>query len=142
MAKEDRRENAGYAVNPGERRLWASALIILGTIGLATGFFRLPGLWSGYVLDAVGPAWNYILIRGLFAKRQPTVVSGFFTPEAALAFIIAVCFLIEGAQYLNLYEAHYDAFDFLAYVSLLVPCYVIDRWLLHRRSSLSRDSAH
>jgi hypothetical protein len=53
----------------------------------------------------------------------------------ALGFIIAACFLVEGAQFFGLYEAHFDPFDFLAYVSLLVPCYLIDKWRLHARSS-------
>jgi hypothetical protein len=119
--------------HPEERRVWAAALIILCTVGLATGFYPVPGFWSSYVLDIVGPAWNYILIRGLFARNQTTPISGLFTPEVALGFISAVCFLVEAAQFLDLYEAHFDPFDFLAYVSLLVPCYAIDRWRLHLR---------
>jgi hypothetical protein len=117
-----------------EHRFWAAALVALGTIGLATGIVRAPGFWSSYVLDIVGPAWNYILIRGLFSKRQPAMLSRFFTPEAALFSLIAVCFLIEAGQYIRLYEAHYDPYDFLAYVSLLVPCYAVDRWSLNRQS--------
>ena len=121
------------ANHPGERRFWAASLIILGTNGLATGFYPVAGFWSSYVLDIVGPAWNYILIRGLFAKNQTTFISTFFKPEVALGSIIAACFLIETAQFLNLYEAHFDYFDFLAYISLVVPFYIIDKCLLKRR---------
>ena len=116
-----------------EHHWWAAALVLLGTLGLATGFIRVPGFWSNYVLDVVGPAWNYILIRGLFSRKQPTTLSRLFGPEVAIVVIIVVCVLIEGAQYLQLYDAHYDPYDFVAYVSLVLPCYVIDRWRLQFR---------
>jgi len=106
-----------------------------GTIGLATGVLRIPGFWSSYVLDIVGPAWNYILLRGLFSRTQPAMLSRFLPPEAVLVIIVTACFLIEAAQYLQLYEAHYDPFDFIAYASLVVPCYTIDRWLLNRHAT-------
>ena len=118
----------------GERRFWATSLVILGTLGLATGFYPVQGFWSSYTLDIVGPAWNFILIRGLFAKNQPTFLSKLFTPDLALGSIVSVCFLVETAQYFGLYDAHFDPFDFLAYVSLLLPCYAIDKCLLHRRA--------
>jgi hypothetical protein len=86
------------------------------------------------VLDMAGPAWNYALLRGLFSRKQPAMLSRFLTPERALFLIIAVCGLIEAMQYFKLYEAHYDPCDLLAYVSLLVPRYAIDRWLLGRHS--------
>ena len=114
---------------------WKAALVTFGTIGLATGAFRIPGFWSSYVLDIVGPAWNYILMRGLFSRTQPAMLSRFLPPEAILVIIVAVCFLIEAAQYLQLYEAHYDPLDFVAYASLVVPCYTIDRWLLNRHAT-------
>jgi hypothetical protein len=108
--------------------------MVLGAVGLAAGFIRGPRFWSGYVLDIVGPAWNYILIRGLFSKSQPAMLSRFVNPEAAFVLIATVCFLIEVAQYLELYDATYDPRDFLAYLSLLVPCYIVDRWQSNRRS--------
>ena len=117
-----------------EHRYWAVSLVVLGTIGLSTGLVSARGFWSSYVLDTVGPAWNYILLRGLFSKTQPAMLSRFLTPEGTLFLIVIVCSLIEAAQYFQLYEAHYDPYDFLAYVSLLVPCYAIDRWLLNRQS--------
>ena len=117
-----------------EYRYWAVALVVLGTIGLSTGLVRARGFWSSYVLDVVGPAWNYILLRGLFSKTQPAMLSRFLTPEGTLLLIVAVCGVIEAAQYFQLYEAHYDPYDFLAYVSLLLPCYAIDRWMLNRQS--------
>lgn len=114
---------------------WKAAIITLGTIALATCLVRSPGFWSSYVLDIVGPPWFYILVRGLFSKTQPAMLARFLSPEAALVIMMAACFLIETAQYFRLYEAHYDSLDFVAYVSLLVPCYVTDRWLVNRRTS-------
>jgi hypothetical protein len=37
-----------------------------------------------------------------------------------------VCAGIEVAQYFNLYEATYDPWDFLAYVVILIPLFLID----------------
>ena len=106
----------------------------LGTIALATGAFPVPGFWSSYVLDMVGPAWIYILFRGLF-RPEPTAFSKYFTPEITVVSFTAICFLIEGAQYLQIYESHFDPLDFLAYVSILWPVYLIDRWMLNRRAA-------
>lgn len=82
---------------------WKVSLVTFGTISLATGIIRVPGFWSSYVLDIMGPAWNYILIRGLFSRTQPAMLSRILRPEAALILIVATCFLVETAQYLRLY---------------------------------------
>jgi drug/metabolite transporter (DMT)-like permease len=115
-------------------RWWAAALVLLGSVGLATGIISGPRFWNGYVLDIVGPAWNYVLVRGLFSKSQPAMLSKFLNPEAAIILIASACFLIEAAQYLELYDASYDPLDFVAYVSLLIPCYMVDRWLTNRHT--------
>lgn len=120
-------------VQSGDYRYWKAALVTLGTIALASGLVRSPGFWSSYALDVVGPAWIYILIRGLFSKRQPAMLAPLLSPEGALASIVFACSLIEAAQYFRLYEAHFDPLDFVAYVSLLVPCYVTEKWLVGRR---------
>ncbi len=80
-------------------------MVLMGTLGLATCFVRIPGFWSGYVLDIVEPARNYIVIRGLFAQERAGMMSRIFTPEVTLGFIVSVCFLVEAAQYLELYDA-------------------------------------
>jgi len=116
---------------------WKVSLVMFGTISLATGIIRVPGFWSSYMLDIMGPAWNYILIRGLFSRTQPAMLSRILMPEAALVLIVATCFFVEVAQYLRLYESTYDPFDLVAYVSLIVPCYIIDRRLLKRHSTVT-----
>jgi hypothetical protein len=58
------------------------------------------------------------------------VLAQFLLPEVALVIVVTACFLFEAAQQLRLYEAHFDPIDFAAYVSLVVPCYVAERWLV------------
>jgi len=111
---------------------WKIAIILLGTIALLSGLVKDPGFWSSYVLDIVGPAWNYILLRGLYTSKKSTFMSLKFTPETAAFIILGTCVLVETAQYFKLYDAYFDPYDFLAYVSLLLPCYLLDKYLLNR----------
>ena len=55
---------------------------------------RSPGFWSSYLLDIVGPAWIYILMRGLVSRTQPAMLGRFLNPEAALVISVGACFLI------------------------------------------------
>ncbi len=105
---------------------WAVALFIFIGIGLATIRFDLGGFWKGYVLDMVGPAWNYILFRGLFTYKADNTWTRFFTAKKKLFIFISICLAIEVSQYFKIYEATYDSWDFLAYVSILVPLFLID----------------
>ena len=105
---------------------WAFGLFILGGAGLATVWIDLGDFWKRYVLDMTGPAWNYILFRGLFTSSTENVWTRFFTPKNTLFIFLVVCFGIEYAQYLNLYEATFDQWDFLAYISILVPLFILD----------------
>jgi hypothetical protein len=111
---------------------WKIMLISFCLIGLSTGIFRSPGFWSSYVLDIAGPAWNYILIRGIYHSKHPSFLSIRFSPESALLLIIVICFLIETSQYFNLYSAHFDLYDYIAYVSGIIPCYIIDKLTLEK----------
>jgi len=105
---------------------WAITLAILCATGLATLNFDLGGIWKGYVLDMIGPAWNYILFRGLFTAKANNAWTRFFTPNKTLIIFIFVCFAIEAFQYFKLYDATFDPWDLLAYISILVPLYLID----------------
>ena len=86
------------------------------------------------VLDIVGPAWNYILIRGLYSSKNQTFLKIKFSPESAALLIIGICFIIETGQYFRIYEAHFDPYDYLAYISLILPCYLIDKLILRNKS--------
>ena len=107
---------------------WAAGLVILGGTGLATNWIDLGAFWKGNVLDMTGPAWNYILFRGLFTSYRENAWTRFFTPKKTLFIFLLICAGIEGAQYLNLYEATYDPWDFLAYVVILIPLFIIDSY--------------
>ena len=51
---------------------WAATMILLGTAGISTIWVDGGPFWKGYVLDMTGPAWNYILFRGLFTAYAET----------------------------------------------------------------------
>jgi len=87
---------------------WAAGVVILGITGLATNWLDLGSFWKSYVLDITGPAWNYILFRGRFTSKVDNRWTRFFTPKRTVIIFIVVCTVIEGMQYLKLYEATFD----------------------------------
>lgn len=101
-------------------------MIVFGTTGVSTTFTDFGAFWNGYVLDITGPAWNYILVRGRFREYADNVWTRFFTPVKTLAIFVFVAYGIELAQFFELYDSTYDPWDLLAYVSLLIPIFVID----------------
>jgi len=105
---------------------WAICLFVFGLTGISTIWINLGSFWNGYVLDMTGPAWNYILFRGLFTTYSENKWTRFFTPLRTVLIFLFVCFSIEGAQYLNWYDATYDLWDIFAYISILIPIFVID----------------
>ena len=113
---------------------WAAAIVLFGSTGLATIWTNLGPFWKGYVLDMVGPAWNYILFRGLFTKKASNAWTRFFTPVRTFVIFIFVCAAIEMAQYYKLYDATYDPWDFLAYVSFLFPIFLMDFYLTRKEA--------
>ena len=112
---------------------WAACMVLLGGTGLATIWIDLGDFWKGYVLDMTGPAWNYILFRGLFTSYTENSWTLFFTPKRTLFIFLLVCFGIEGAQYLKLYESTYDPWDLLSYISILIPLFLVDSYQLTRK---------
>ena len=112
---------------------WAAALITIGSIGLSTTFLDFGAFWKGYVLDITGPAWNYILFRRLSHAYTDNAWTRFFTPRKTVLIFLAACTAIEGAQFLGLYDATFDPHDFLAYISILVPLFIIDNHLAKPR---------
>ncbi len=104
---------------------WAIALALLWGVGISTIWIDLGAFWKGYIL-AVGPAWNYILFRGLFTAKADNAWTRFFTPKKTFFIFLIVCFSIEGAQYFNLYESTYDPWNLIAYISILTPLYLLD----------------
>ena len=107
---------------------WAITLVICCAVGISTSWLDFGPFWKGYVLDITGPAWNYILVRGLFTKYTDNAWRRFFTPIRTYFIFVLVCFAIENAQFFNLYDATFDSLDFVAYVSLLTPAFLLDLW--------------
>lgn len=105
---------------------WAVGLFIFLITGLSTIWIDLGSFWRGYVLDMTGPAWNYILFRGLFTIQANNIWTRFFTAKKTYIIFVGVCILFEGIQYFNLYESTYDPWDFLAYFSILTPLFILD----------------
>ncbi|NQT61789.1 MAG: hypothetical protein HQ556_02420 [Candidatus Marinimicrobia bacterium] len=68
------------------------------------------------------------MIRGLFTTYTQNVWTRFFTPLKTVTIFLLVCFGIEIAQLFNLYDSTYDPWDFLAYVSILVPMFILDSY--------------
>lgn len=116
---------------------WAAALIVLCVVGVSTTFIKLGGFWNGYVLDMTGPAWNYILVRRLSHGYTENAWTRFFTPTRTLVLFVAFAYGVELAQYLELYDSTFDPWDFLAYVSLLLPAYLVDALATGRRRESS-----
>ena len=112
---------------------WAAALLVFCATGLLTINLDFGPLWKGYVLDATGPAWSYILFRLRFTAWVDNAWTRFFTPTRTLVIFVLVSFGIEGLQYLDLYDSTFDPLDLVAYLSLMVPLYIVDRWLLQSR---------
>jgi len=113
---------------------WAIGLFLLGATGLATTWIDFGSFWKGYVLDMTGPAWNYILFRGRFTSKSDNFWTRFFTPWNTIVIFIAVCFGIEGAQYFGVYESTFDPWDFVAYISILIPLFILDLVTYDRRA--------
>lgn len=113
---------------------WAIGFLVLCLTGLSTIWIDGGPFWKGYVLDMTGPAWAYILFRGRYTAAASNTWTRFFTPGKILILFTLALFSIEGAQYLKLYDATFDPWDLLAYVSILFPLYLLDLLLLKEKT--------
>jgi hypothetical protein len=118
----------------GKRRhkyvwIWKVVVIILGMLSLSSGLLKNPGFWSSYLLDIAGPAWGYVLLRARYKSGEARFLSVRFSPEGSLLTIVIICFTIETVQYFELYEAHFDPCDYLAYISGILIVYLFDKLL-------------
>lgn len=106
---------------------WALAFVLFLVLGLATTWFSIKGFWNSYLLDMVGPAWTYILFRGLFTAKANNIWTRFFTANKTVFILVIVSFGIESMQYFEIYPSTFDKFDLLAYISILFPIFIIDK---------------
>jgi hypothetical protein len=119
---------------------WAVTLIILLGTGLSTIWLDLGTFWKGYLLDMVGPAWAYILFRGLFTKKADNIWGRFFTPNRTLKMFLIVLFGIETLQYFKIYDSTFDLWDLLAYISILIPIFLIDSRIIRKTKNTSPNN--
>ncbi|PLW91777.1 MAG: hypothetical protein C0592_14135 [Marinilabiliales bacterium] len=131
MSKKTEESNLKKAHNKNAP-YWAAAIVIFGISGLSSIWFDLGQFWKGYILDMAGPAWNYILFRGLFTSWTNNKWTRFFTPLRTVILFILVCFGIETLQFFEVYDSTFDPFDLLAYISILVPIYLIDNQIIKK----------
>ncbi|PLW99707.1 MAG: hypothetical protein C0594_16755 [Marinilabiliales bacterium] len=89
--------------------------------------------WNSYALDITGPAWNYILFRGLFTGYKKNRWTRFFRPVTTFVVFLIVSFSIEILQYFEVYKSTFDPYDLLSYISLLIPIFILD--LLQQKKS-------
>ncbi len=125
------------------QRWWATVMYCCVSVYFLTEVVRVGGFWNSYVADIVGPAWAYIYMRGLVAKEQPTAIGRtFFLPELGALAVVSICVFAEFGQYFHLYDRTYDPYDFVAYGSLLLPCYFVDRWLFNGGGAQDGEEIH
>jgi len=122
------------AASASVRLGWKITLIVLGMVALSSGLVRKPGFWSSYVLDMAGPAWIYILLRCQYSSKTSEFMSQKFSPRAAFVLVFGMGVVIETSQYFRFYDATFDPYDYAAYLSLLLPCYLVDVHLQRRRN--------
>jgi len=113
---------------------WKILIVILGIIVLSATFMKSPGFITSYMVDIAGPAWIYILIRVQYSTTHSTFLSIKFSPEFAALLIIGISVIIETSQYYEIYDAHFDPYDYVAYISGTVPIYLLDKWILIKKS--------
>jgi hypothetical protein len=114
---------------------WAAAMILFGLAGLAPNWFDTGTFWESFGLDICGPAWNYILFRRLGTAYRDNRWVRFFTPLRTVAIFILVAYGIEGMQYLQWYDSTYDSWDLLAYISLLIPLFLLDLTIIKQSAN-------
>jgi hypothetical protein len=105
---------------------WAAALFLFNLTGVSTTWIDWGPFWNGYVLDITGPAWTYILFRGLFTEEHDNRWTRSFTPVRTFVLFITASFGIETMQYFKIYPSTFDPWDFVAYASLLTPLFLLD----------------
>ena len=114
---------------------WAVSMIIMLGTGLATTWIKTGGFWNAWVIDIAGPAWSYILIRGLFTTYSNNAWRRFFSPWKTLLLILTAAYTIEMLQYFNFYPSTFDPLDFVAYSALVIPAFLIDYLIVKRSKS-------
>ncbi len=126
-------DTSQFNSNPGVTRFWKIVFLISLFLTAGTVLVEIEGFWSSYLFDIVFPAYLYIYLRGIFQEKHVHQWLRKLSPSMIFAMLIGITFIMEIGQYFGIYKGHYDPIDFLAYVSILGPCYLVDQWLLKNR---------
>lgn len=106
--------------------MWRSALLFLVITGSITRFVDFEGFVGDYWFDMAFPAFIYIYLRKSLRTSEDHDSSP-IQPNLAVILAIGPASLLEFSQYFNWYKGTFDLIDFLAYASLVVLAYLIDR---------------
>lgn len=127
-------DTSQFSSKPEVTQCWKIMFWGSGILSLGTALMEFEGFWSSYLFDIVFPAYLYIYLRGLFHGRYIHRYLSQLSPTILFGMLILITFTMEICQYFGYYKGYYDPLDFLAYISLLGPCYLADRWLLKNRN--------
>ena len=107
-----------------------SVMWACGFLSVGTALMEFEGFWSSYLFDIVFPTYLYIYLRGVFRGKHVHQQLSHLSPSMIFGALIAMTFTMEICQYFGYYKGHYDPIDFLAYISILGPFYLADKWSL------------
>lgn len=118
----------GPIVNSKTNMVRVRKIIFLICFALSLGalLVEIDGFWNNYLLDIVFPAFWYLTIRGISQSENASSFLQKLSPTVVFGFLVCLLFTMESGQYFGFYWGTYDPIDFLAYLSVLVPCYLID----------------
>ena len=116
-----------------QAQFWKVLVILLGIVSLSSGLVKSPGFWSSYLLDIVGPAWGYVLIRAQYKGGSQRFINIRFSAEGAFLLVIGISFGIETLQYFEVYPSTFDPYDLLSYFSGALVVYIMDKILTSLR---------
>ena len=95
-------------------------------LSLGALLIEIDGFWNNYLLDIVFPAFWYLTFRGISQKGNAHPLLQKLSPTIIFGSLVCLTFTMESGQYFGFYWGTYDPIDFLAYLSILGPCYLID----------------
>lgn len=109
------------------RLAWRFAALVAVTTGGITRFVDFEGFIGDYWFDMAFPVFIYIYFRKSIRSKEGPNASP-IQPNLAIIFAIGPAFLLEVFQYFNWYKGTFDLIDFFAYLSLVIPAYLIDKY--------------
>lgn len=104
---------------------WRMLLLFTGITAAVSRFVELGGFLGSYWFDITFPAFIYIYARKLHLPTEKSTASR-VEYATALSLAIAPAIGFEFAQYFQFYDGTYDPYDFVAYISLVIPVFFLD----------------